>query len=109
FYRRRLRKPRGASSDEALADRSDFTQDYATAIVRCTSCGLLFRASRPRADDVAATYAEDTYGRDRLEALHDSQVELFRAKADRVAGFLAAREQPRIVEIGSFVGGFLAA
>ncbi len=109
FHRRRLRPASRRSSSEALADRSDFTQDYATAIVRCVGCDLVFRESRPRAAAVTAAYAHDHYGRARLEALFDSQLESFRIKADRVHGWVRTRQEPRVVEIGSFVGGFLGA
>src|SRR4029077_13201391 len=44
-----------------------------------------------------------------LEALHESQLELFRTKTSRLGRLLAPRAKPRIAEIGSFVGGFLAA
>jgi SAM-dependent methyltransferase len=109
FHRRRLRPARRKSTDEALADRADFTQDYATDIVSCTSCRLVFRESRPRASEITAAYAQDRYGQERLHALHDSQLELFRAKAQRLHRLLSARPNPRIVEVGSFVGGFLGA
>jgi SAM-dependent methyltransferase len=108
FHRRRLRPMRKGSAEAALADRADFTQDYTTDIVRCSACGLVFREARPRASEVAAAYEHDRYGRERLEALFDSQLELFRGKTERLERVLSTR-RPRMVEIGSFVGGFLGA
>src|SRR5262245_10056096 len=109
FHRRRLRPVEVASDAEPLADRADFTQDYTTDIVRCASCGLVFRESHPRASRIAAAYERDHYGRERLAALFDSPLELSRGKADRLRRLMPGSTTPRIVEIGSFVGGFLAA
>ncbi|HYB99279.1 MAG TPA: class I SAM-dependent methyltransferase [Candidatus Limnocylindrales bacterium] len=95
--------------DSALEERADFTQNYATNIVACTLCGLILRHPRPPADAIAAAYAADTYGEERLAALYQSQVELFRPKAQRLQRLLGSRRDPVVLEIGSFVGGFLAA
>ena len=107
FHRRRLRRAR-RSGDPALADRADFTQDDAVAVVACADCGHVYRAWRPRPAEGAETYAEDHYGAPRLTALFDSQLEQFRAKLPRLRALLDV-ERPRVIEIGSFVGGFLAA
>jgi len=104
FHRRRLR----TRSDQALEDRADFTQNYATDVVACRTCGLVFRDPRPPAEQIARAYASDTYGEERLRALFDSQLELFRPKARNLRRWLS-RPDPVLVEIGSFVGGFLAA
>lgn len=103
FHRRRLRR----GSEEALADRADFTQDYATDIVQCRQCGLVFRNPRPTAAAIARAYAADEYGHERLASMWESQVELYRPKARRLARMLPAGA--RVVEVGSFVGGFLQA
>jgi SAM-dependent methyltransferase len=106
FHRGRLRRRR--SGDAALADRASFTQDAASPVVACTQCGQVYRARRPDAQQAEETYAQDTYGEQRLDALFAAQVEQFRAKLPQVARVLAMA-RPRVVEIGSFVGGFLAA
>ncbi|MEO8603903.1 MAG: class I SAM-dependent methyltransferase [bacterium] len=106
FHRRRLRPGRDADSAE-LADRADFTQDDAVAIVSCRACGHVFRATRPQADAVAEEYAEDEYGAERLASLFDAQREQFRDKTARLQDLLP-ESRPSLVEIGSFVGGFLA-
>ena len=108
FHLRRLRSGEGVHL-HALADRAEFTQDYATDIVACADCGLLFRNPRPPASSVADAYARDEYGEQRLRALFDAQRELFNRKARRLARWFPIARDLRVVEVGSFVGGFLAA
>ena len=58
FYRSRW-----SQQDESTAtDRLTFTQDYATAIVACENCGLLYRNPRPPSQ---AVEPEDRRRRDR--------------------------------------------
>lgn len=108
FHRRRL-CPTPAGGRAALADRADFTQDYVTDIVACAACGLVFRNPRPAAPAITRAYADDRYGRPRLEALFGAQLEFYRAKARHLRRRLPAARRVRVVEVGSFVGGFLAA
>src|SRR5262249_32112132 len=54
-------------------------------------------------------YAHDRYGSARLSELFDSNRRLFRRKARRLGRWLARGPRTRVVEVGSFVGGFLAA
>lgn len=107
FHRRRLRS-RVRDDTEALSDRADFTQDYATAICACKRCGQLLRNPRPPESRILGAYKNDEYGAERLAALHAAQHELFRKKTAWLAGFTRGGAQ-RGVEVGSFVGGFLAA
>lgn len=110
FHRRRLRpKSNGAISSSALTDRADFTQDYTTDVVACCDCGLVFRNPRPPAAIITETYAQDHYGASRLEALFEAQVELYRPKARLLRRWLPVGPETRVVEVGSFVGGFLTA
>lgn len=108
FHHRRLR--RAARDHGELIDRADFTQDYATDIAQCTACGFVYRREEPVPDKAAATYARDHYGSERLATLFTAQHELFRPRAARLAAMLKPRTQtPLVIEIGSFVGGFLMA
>jgi hypothetical protein len=108
FHRRRLR--RSARDHGELIDRADFTQDYATDIARCTACGFVYRREEPVPDKAAATYARDHYGSERLATLFAAQHELFRPRAARLGEMLKPGTQsPLVIEIGSFVGGFLMA
>lgn len=108
FHRRRLRLA-GEAAEKALSDRAAFTQSYTTEVASCRSCGLVYRESRPPADAITSAYRTDEYGAERLASLFDSQYEIARAKLPRMYEHLAGRPTPAIVEIGSFVGGFLAA
>jgi SAM-dependent methyltransferase len=110
FHRRRL----NGDSSAALADRAEFTQDYATDIVACDACGLVLRNPRPPAEAIEAAYIHDCYGSPRLEALFQAQLELYRRKIPHLERWLrppGSRRTARIrvLEVGSFVGGFLAA
>lgn len=104
FHQHRL-MPQAPAGE--LADRSDFTQQYATALVSCVGCGLVFRNPRPPNDAVTRLYAEDHYGRARLDALAAGQRALYRPKVHLLGQWLG--RQARVVEVGSFVGGFLEA
>ena len=106
FYRSHWSK-----QDEATAtDRVHFTQDYTTAVVACTGCGLLYRNPRPRAEAVTKAYTTEQYDEKYLRAELESQRRWARTKVPLVARFLAKsvkRLRPRVLEVGSFVGGFL--
>jgi SAM-dependent methyltransferase len=104
FHRRRLR----SKDPEALEERAEFTQDYVARIVACTGCGLVYRDPQPTAETIARLYARDSYAPERLAALYQSQLELFRPKARALAQWLPSG-RPVVLEVGSFVGGFLAA
>jgi len=104
FHRRRLRPD---APRLALEERAEFTQDYATNIDACPDCGLLLRNPRPSREQIRKAYQQDDYGPERLAALFPSQLELYRPKARRLARRLP--RGARVVEVGSFVGGFLAA
>jgi SAM-dependent methyltransferase len=91
----------------ALADRADFTQDYPTDIVACVDCGLLLRNPRLSPGEIERLYAQDRYGPQRLSELQEAQLKLYRPKARFLKHGLAPGS--RVVEVGSFVGGFLRA
>lgn len=99
FHRRRLARRRRGE----LAERASFTQGYATALVRC-GCGLLLRSPRPRREDVERAYTEERYPAERLEEMRAAQVDSFR---DKVPVLRALGAQGRMLEVGSFLGGFL--
>lgn len=116
FHQQRVHRasagPRQAGnspSDTNLEERSEFTQNYATDVVVCTSCRLVFRNPRPSTRAIAAAYAADTYGSQRLATLFEWQCELFRPKAAMLERWRTGRNPRLVIEVGSFVGGFLAA
>ena len=108
FHRRRLR-PAAARRRAALEDRADFTQDEPRAIVSCRACGLVFRHPRRSPAAVERDYARDRYGEARLRALAAAQARAYDGKMARLGRWFARRRQVRVVEVGSFVGGFLGA
>jgi SAM-dependent methyltransferase len=103
FHRTRLRR----RSRGALEERASFTHDYATQLLACRRCGLLYRSPRPEAAAVLEAYVHERYTEERLPQMLASQVELFRPKARALARRLGAGA--RVLEVGSFVGGFLLA
>lgn len=103
FHRRRLRPN---APHLALEERAEFTQNYATNIEACPDCGLILRNPRPSRDQIRKAYQQDDYGPERLAALFSSQQEMYRPKAHRLAQWLP--RGARVVEVGSYVGGFLA-
>ncbi|HEV8713937.1 MAG TPA: methyltransferase domain-containing protein [Candidatus Binatia bacterium] len=110
FHCRRSRPRRDHEpARDGLAERAGFTQDYVTDIVACTGCGLVFRNPHPSAQAPANAYPQGHYGSARLAALFEAQRELSRRQARFLRRWLPTREEIRIVEVGSFVGGFLAA
>jgi len=109
FHRRRLQPVGRERRRAALEDRATFTQDEPRAIVGCRACGLVFRHPRPAPDTVAREYATDRYGEARLRTLFAGQAEAYDAKIAALARWLGRQRRPRVLEVGSFVGGFLTA
>jgi SAM-dependent methyltransferase len=102
FHAARLERRRRAE----LAERASFTHDYPTNLLACGACGLLLRSPRPRTADVEQAYTEERYPPERLAEMTASQVEAFR---DKPAVLRSLGAGGRVVEIGSFLGGFLEA
>src|SRR5215217_6108552 len=108
FYRRRWRAQNAATAIDRLA----FTQNYTTNIVACLSCGLLYRNRRPSSKAIGAAYQRDRYDDAYLLEEFANQRGWARYKIPMLRRHLAERRPragtPRILEVGSFVGGFLA-
>ena len=92
-------------SRAALEERASFTHDYATRLLACSSCGLIYRSPRPAASSVLDAYERERYDAERLPQMIASQRSLFRSKARALARLL--RPGALVLEVGSFVGGFL--
>ena len=107
FHRRRRRE----AADRDLSDRAEFTQAYITAIVACRDCGLIYRNPRPTVEAITGTYSQDRYGHEHLNSEFTLQRQWATSKVRTLASRLHVRPgmTPRVVEVGSFVGGFLAA
>jgi len=103
-YRFHVRRLERRSRDE-LGERALFTQDESVPLFECTECELVARWQIPDAASLRRVYADDTYAEDRLVEMLAAQVALFRRKVPMLRGLLGRPR--RILELGSFVGGFL--
>jgi SAM-dependent methyltransferase len=88
-----------------LQERASFTQEAAANVVACDACGLLARDPLPTQETLEERYADDAYPAWRLEEMLAAQVASFRRTFAWLRRTLGQRG--RVVEIGSFVGGFL--
>jgi len=107
FYRTRW----ALQNSTTATDRTTFTQDYAAEIVACTDCGLLYRNPRPLTRAVADAYQSDRYDEAYLRAEFEAQRAWAATKIPGLSRRLTAASNsacPRVLEVGSFVGGFLA-
>src|SRR5260221_6673871 len=89
-----------------LLDRVAFSQRPPLRVVRCISCGLVYRNPVERARELEALYAHDTLTREVMQSLHASQREACRAQAMRLTRI--ARGSGSRLQVGSYVGAFLA-
>ena len=103
FHGERLRPD---TPPERLVDRVAFSQHPALQIVRCAGCGLVFRNPRERAFVLAEVYGSDAPPAETLEALFETQASAYREQAERLT--TVAGKPGRVLEVGSYVGGFLA-
>lgn len=104
FHDRRLR---AGIPPERLMDRVVFSQEPPVRLARCVECGHVYRNPRERAESLGAAYADDAPADDVLRALFVTQREAYAAQARRLTE--VAGRPGRGLEVGSYVGGFLAA
>ncbi len=90
-----------------LTDRLVFSQDPPVRVGRCRDCGTLFRNPRERARDLLALYAEEELDPSIMGALYEAQRSSYAAQASRLTDY--AGGPGTVMEVGSYVGGFLAA
>lgn len=102
-----LRRLRPATPPERLADRVAFSQPDAMRLVECSVCGLLYRNPVEREHEVTGLYAEESPEPAVLSALHATQLDTAHAQARRLTRVTG--RAGTVIEIGSFVGAFLAA
>ena len=84
-------------------DLTDVVLGRPADVLRCERCGILIRGGAP--DDDA--FRHDRYNTALLRALHESHAVAFRAKRDDYRPLLPP--DARVVEVGSYAGGFLRA
>jgi SAM-dependent methyltransferase len=104
FHTRRLRPEVPAPQ---LMDRVAFSQHAPLRVVRCTTCGLVYRNPVERAHELTSAYEDESPTTDRMRALHETQRASYAAQAERLTRVFGRRGSG--VEIGSYVGAFLAA
>jgi Methyltransferase domain len=104
YHGRRLR-PETPSAH--LMDRVAFSQRPPLRLVRCTVCGLVYRNPIERASELAVIYGDDAPAPDVMQALHDTQRASYAAQAKRLTVAMGRRGSG--IELGSYVGAFLAA
>ena len=90
-----------------LMDRVAFSQRAPLRLVRCDDCGLVYRNPVERATEVAEIYEEEGPDASVLRALHDTQRSAYDAQAARLTEIFGRRGTG--IEVGSYVGAFLAA
>jgi 2-polyprenyl-3-methyl-5-hydroxy-6-metoxy-1,4-benzoquinol methylase len=104
FHMRRLSPD---TPPERLVDRVAFSQAPPWRVVRCRTCGLVYRNPVEKREELRETYADAAASRDALHALYEAQRVSYRAQARRLARHLTHRGSG--LEVGSYVGAFLAA
>ncbi len=104
LFRRRLSRD---TPEHMLDDLTVFTNDYSARLVECQPCGLVSRDPRFSPSASIDAYAHDTYHPDWLEATFKQYYASFRSQMPHLAKMIGSRAN--VLEIGSYVGGFLAA
>jgi SAM-dependent methyltransferase len=104
FHGRRLRPD---TPPERLTDRVAFSEHPPFRLVECERCGLVYRNPIERAYELDSIYADATPSRELMQGLHETQLSAYRAQAGRLLRVLGRRGSG--LEVGSYVGAFLAA
>ena len=90
-----------------LFDRAFFSQAAPLRIARCTGCGTLYRDPRESERDLRETYEADEPQESVLAELLAVQRSTYQAEARRLTSIVGRAGSG--LELGSYVGGFLAA
>lgn len=102
-----LRRLRPGTPLHRLTDRIVFSQRPPVRVVACAGCGTLYRDPRERERSLVERYADETTDPEALRVLFDAQRAFYRTRARRLTRVLG--RSGRGVEVGSYVGAFLAA
>lgn len=89
------------------ADVTDFTQSEAVNLMMCSLCGTVVRNPQPTPRELRRRYRHDAYGTEVLEELRKCEERFYAEKADLVEREVGTGAL--VLEVGSFVGAFLAA
>lgn len=104
FHDRRLRP---TTPREQLMDRVAFSERPPLRLVACARCGLVYRNPIERAHELDSIYAEAAPAPEVMRGLHERQRAAYRVQARRLLRALGRRGSG--LEVGSYVGAFLAA
>ncbi len=104
YHQRRLRPETPAPR---LIDRVAFSEHAPFRLVRCRDCGLVYRNPAERAFELTEIYARDAPTTEVLQALHRTQLPALRRQARELRRALGRGGSG--LEVGSYVGAFLAA
>lgn len=104
FHERRLH---ASVPPRYLLDRVAFSQAPPIRLAQCRECTHLFRNPRERAEALESAYGDDAPDDSVLRALFGTQRAAYQQQAARLAQ--VAGRSGRGLEVGSYVGGFLAA
>jgi len=104
FHSRRFRHP---VPPKYLTDRVVFSQPPAFSLLSCTGCSHVYRNPRESAETVRRAYAEPLPSETVYEALFENQRRAYRGQIRRLRKFAGRINNG--LEVGSYMGGFLAA
>jgi SAM-dependent methyltransferase len=104
YHGRRLRPD---TPPRHLIDRLAFSEHPPVRLVRCRECGLVYRNPVERARELSEIYTGDAPPSDVLRSLHATQLPAVRTQARAVRRLLGRGGTG--LEVGSYVGAFLAA
>lgn len=104
YHERRLRPD---TPPRHLIDRLAFSEHPPFRLVRCRECGLVYRNPVERARELSEIYAGEAPPPDVLRSLHATQLPAVRTQARALRRLLGRGGTG--LEVGSYVGAFLAA
>jgi SAM-dependent methyltransferase len=104
FHVKRLRHP---VPPHYLTDRIVFSQAPPLRLVQCVDCAHLYRSPRESPASVLRTYEDTVPSEGVYQSLFENQRLAYREQARRLRSFASGIQ--RGLEVGSYVGGFLAA
>jgi SAM-dependent methyltransferase len=104
FHARRFRHPVPL---RYLTDRVVFSQSPPLRLMRCSVCTHLYRSPRESPETIRRTYAETMLSDSVYDSLFENQRLAYRAQVRRLRNFAGGIN--RGLEVGSYMGGFLAA
>jgi SAM-dependent methyltransferase len=104
YHGKRLRPE---TPSERLLDRVAFSEHPPYRLVRCRDCGLIYRNPVERQHELADVYAHESPTPEVLRSLYATQQPTLRANARRLRRRLGRGGSG--LEVGSYVGAFLAA